>query len=959
MGERSALPHNHLLTLEGRKYRLHGTPIPGGSSLVYKARLEDDITRDFFMIKEFYPYDLVDYIERMPDGNLLFSQDYVGEINIRKERAKRESGIVDKLRHDEENNDPWFLSYSTLIETNNTLYTIIATESGEELSARIDRGYFKSFENACDCVLRILDALEPVHKKGYIHLDISPDNIHFSDMKIARLIDFNSACCVDEPLERLVLSFKEGYSAKELRGCTAKVCPATDLFSVAAVFFEILVGRPQGDDDRLPGIKHVNSADGFLKAASELLVTKTNDFLTKGISHTPRKRFQSVHEMREAIEELRKLKIEIDLVNAPNRVEPNRYYVHRKHELQQIGVVLEQSGNIILEGIGGIGKTELAKAYAWESSYDIIQFINFDRNLRDTIAYNLRFHNFNTLEYEAKFGEDAAKYIFQDKVTRMAKCAESGQRVLLIVDNYSDTSQSDFRLLISGQYHVVFTTRERLGGLEVTPMDEDSSFALFCKYYESSILPPEDEPIIRKIIKTVANHTMTIMLAATAMQRSSVTPSKMLAHLKDGIKNSAKFMIDKEWLINDKREQSMMQHIHTLFDMTQIKTDQIFSRIMVNMAVAPESGIDKKEFSHLAMPNLQGKKEMFVDLDWLIDLRWIHEFYDGDIPHVSLHAVISDVASRELKPTSVKCADFISGLIKTAFGDTQAEASVAINRIKMACKRINDETPLTRDLFFRYAKLSSFIADYASALAYYEKVACLNEKVLGEKNKLTAMACNNVGMMHHKNGDANKALKWYKRAIKSLEQSHDDELHALLFNNIAAIHNANGDYRLALTCYEQALKLYEEMHGHEHPDTAIATNNIACTYLHMKDFDRAKVYFTQAVKLREKVYGKNHRATATTYSNIALACIYQSKYTKALEWEQKALPVRESVMGEEHPETAISYNNLGLIYAGLGDNEKSTGFFQKALAINEKILGKGHPTTVETYRNLRLHEIST
>ena len=927
MNKRCALQPNYVLKLEKRNYRLQGEPIQGGSSLVYKARLENDITADFFMIKEFFPADLADDIERLPDNSLHFPASIKKQINLRKERTARESKIVSELRHEESNNNPWFLSYSKIIKANKTLYTVIATEAGEVLSERI--GHFKTFEEICDCALSILDALEPLHKKGYLHLDVSPDNIHFSDTKIARLIDFNSACRSDEPFERLILSVKDGYSAMELYR-QAQPTPATDLFSVAAIFFVMLLGRPQGDDDRTPGICFVNSEDGFLKGASELLVTKTNEFLIKGISHTPLKRFQSVQEMREAVEDLRQLKIEIDLVNSPNRVKPNKYFIPREHDIKKIDAALTQNNYVFLEGIGGIGKTELAKSYAQEKNYDIVQFINFGRNLQETIAYDLAFFNFDALKYEPVFGKDAAKHIFHDKVNHLKQCVAAGQKILIIIDNYSHTSLQDFKTFTAGEYHVIFTTREKLGGVEISPMKDDSLFKMFCKYYSPLLPNADDTPLIHEIIKAVAGHTMSVMLIAAAMRNDNITAKEMLQRLQDGIETNTNINIDKEWINNP--QQAMMRHIFMLFDMTRIKQENNFAHIMVNMSVVPETGLEKNEFFQLTQCNN-------FDLNWLIERRWVQD----ENSNVSLHAVIADVASRELLPTSVNCGGLLNGLISFANKSTYMEAANAANKLKTACSRINDATPLTAELYSKFARLCSFLADYDSALKYYEKTAAIRK---------TAWDYNNIAKIQMDRGNYTKALKLYEKTIEALAITYNDELAAIVFGDLGGIHIQFKDYDLAIECYQRALNSYVSIHGYEHPDSARMLNNIACAYLHKKDYDQAKAWFGKALALRKKILGENHPDTATTYGNIALGCTELGQYEKALRLEEKALTVRENVFGTEHPKTALSYNNIGLIYACKKDFNKALEFYQKALEIYEKILGDDHPDTIATQRNI-------
>jgi len=248
------LNKEYTLGLGMQKYRLIEVAGLDGSSIVYKAREEGDHT-DYVVIKEFCPYSLA--IQRMADGSIFVPENQKKEYEERKSRALSEAEIVDKLRHDNEikNNNPWFLLYGKPIETNNTLYTVIATESGGMLSAMIANGFFKdkNFVDVCNCILKILDTLKPIHDQQYLHLYISPDNIHFSDLGIARLIDYNSAFRMGDDPKNWMPSYRLGYSANELTNHSPTKPPAltfaADLYSVAAIFFRLLVGRMPEEGD--------------------------------------------------------------------------------------------------------------------------------------------------------------------------------------------------------------------------------------------------------------------------------------------------------------------------------------------------------------------------------------------------------------------------------------------------------------------------------------------------------------------------------------------------------------------------------------------------------------------------------------------------------------------------------------------------------------------------------------
>jgi len=163
------------------------------------------------------------------------------------------------------------------------------------------------------------------------------------------------------------------------------------IITTAAIFFELLTGRRLLEDDwRYPKQKHLSSKNSYLNGASTLLLDKANLFLQKGLSLTPGRRFKTVDEMREALGDLKKLWSKFSLEN--NQKRPYAHFVGRAGDLEKIDDILDIDTYVILEGIGGIGKSELAKRYAWQfrERFDIVQFITYDKNLMTTIATSLR-----------------------------------------------------------------------------------------------------------------------------------------------------------------------------------------------------------------------------------------------------------------------------------------------------------------------------------------------------------------------------------------------------------------------------------------------------------------------------------------------------------------------------------------------------------------------------------------
>jgi tetratricopeptide (TPR) repeat protein len=92
-------------------------------------------------------------------------------------------------------------------------------------------------------------AVEHAHRLGILHRDIKPSNILFSDDGTAKVTDFGLARPLDDEglTEAGDLIGTPGYMAPELtlgRGVRDETGPEQDVYSLGAVLYEMLTGRP-------------------------------------------------------------------------------------------------------------------------------------------------------------------------------------------------------------------------------------------------------------------------------------------------------------------------------------------------------------------------------------------------------------------------------------------------------------------------------------------------------------------------------------------------------------------------------------------------------------------------------------------------------------------------------------------------------------------------------------------
>ncbi|MDR2260506.1 MAG: tetratricopeptide repeat protein, partial [Azoarcus sp.] len=246
--------------------------------------------------------------------------------------------------------------------------------------------------------------------------------------------------------------------------------------------------------------------------------------------------------------------------------------------------------------------------------------------------------------------------------------------------------------------------------------------------------------------------------------------------------------------------------------------------------------------------------------------------------------------------------------------------------------------------------------NYPKALEHYEKAYEKQEEALktaqgdGKSGDIQKKALADIlvskGVMRFRMAQYEAANKDFTEAESVYGKlSAGERDYAVIHHNRGVVFDKQGDYDKALEGYRKALAIQEKVLGKDHPSTATTYNNIAEVYHSQGKYEEALEGYRKALAIQEKVLGKDHPHTATTYNNIAGVYHSQGKYEEALEGYRKASAIREKVLGKDHPDTASTYNNIAEVYRSQGKYEEALEGYRKALAIQEKVLGKDHPST--------------
>ncbi|MBD2553967.1 tetratricopeptide repeat protein [Limnothrix sp. FACHB-708] len=269
-------------------------------------------------------------------------------------------------------------------------------------------------------------------------------------------------------------------------------------------------------------------------------------------------------------------------------------------------------------------------------------------------------------------------------------------------------------------------------------------------------------------------------------------------------------------------------------------------------------------------------------------------------------------------------------------------------------RRFGPDHPTTATSLNDLAGLYYSQGRYEAAEPLFRRSLEIREQVLGVDHPDTAQSLNSLANLYQSQGRYEAAEPLYRRSLEIREQvlgvDHPDT--AISLNSLAHLYKSQGQYKAAELLYRGSLEIHKQVLGTDHPDTATILNNLAGLYQSQGRYEAAEHLYRLSLEIREQVLGADHLDTATSLNNLANLCLYQGWYEEAEPLLRRSLEIRERVLGADHPSTATILNNLAGLYESQGRYEAAEPLYRLSLEIKERVLGADHPDTAISLNNL-------
>lgn len=602
---------------------------------------------------------------------------------------------------------------------------------------------------------------------------------------------------------------------------------------------------------------------------------------------------------------------------------PKKIFCGRENVLDEIKTRLSSGERVIfLHGIGGIGKTQIAKQYVrlHSEDYDTVVFATYNGSLMNMVISDSPF----TLEPEmSRFTmsdgtQESDSDFFARKLAKIQKICD--ERTLIVVDNFDVDDDEGLKALCEGKYHLLITTRCDYSRFYPTiKIDSiasmESLIDIFRQNYGGYDVE-EDDADLPALIELVNRHTYTVELLAQHMENSGQNVVEMIEELQRVGITSLTEIVQGE----DMQKHTAYENLTKMFRLFSLDDEQ--KRILMYLSFMPIDGINVRDFRKWA--HLDSTKP----IKELENRSWLIKNTEG----IALHPVIRDVVRHEIPANVENCGTFLEEFTiaiddKKMWGARQCEKNRYSQISKNIMERFSEINPETEDFYYFAQCLFSFNSERQISIELADRLYEYNLKTYGDNSFKTARAAFKCGWTNTTNIYADEeyirdAVKWLKIAdeiFATVELTTDDEIsrHTMTKTSLAKMH-------LALFMKSGDEEMYKKAKGYAEDCIRHAEESFAPGSYHYAKVGGGCMQLAEILLLGDE--------------NMA-----------ALSECEKAERILIDVLGKENSDMGLAYFIKAKAYRALGDIDKTIIFAKMGAEVYVEYFGDAQANVFALY----------
>lgn len=638
----------------------------------------------------------------------------------------------------------------------------------------------------------------------------------------------------------------------------------------------------------------------------------------------------------------------------------------------------EANNILVLTGLGGIGKTQLALQYSYNAQR-YTSVIWFSANSVDSL--NQQYAEFSEilgLEKQSIRNNNAIKYV--------KKWLENNKGWLLILDSANNYKEIESFLPESGG-NIIITSRHRswpskFNIIPVTEMDEEDALKLALTLSQQKMDTAENIAA-KELIKMLGYLPLAITQASSYIKQKQIKFSEYL-----GLYRKYETKLLDENSIND--TQSLPVTV-----IWKVILDNILNHEKISQ---PNLALDILKLISLLSPNKIPEKFIStwlytqhpeivspeLTLNKYISLLWEYSIINiNDASFLSIHRLVQSTIRQQFLSLKTDNAYSISWF-EDVFNTAHQYFNSNSKKIEQDQQNL---LPHLQSLIHYYNvfwpdQLSEKLADvlldvgfvldyylgqYASAKEHFEKALHIYTQKHGKIYPKVVVALRYLSRAIRHSEDHKEILKSraiIEEALAIQKKYFSENLLELNLTLIELAHNYGdlGDPAMKKKILEQTFSFVEKHYGNNSVKVSDLLRDIARANTDLGNFKESSDLFQKSLTIAELNYGTEHHHLARILHNYANNMLELGQYDKALQLYERALKIKEKHSGTDDASIAITLNAMGRTLIEMGKAKKAIPLLDRALAIKEKYYEPSHRQMALVYHNLGnaykdLHEL--
>ena len=619
----------------------------------------------------------------------------------------------------------------------------------------------------------------------------------------------------------------------------------------------------------------------------------------------------------------------------PKPILPPEQFVGRAEELADLHRQLSGEsgpGKVLLHGMGGLGKTTLARAYAtrFARAYDAVLWLNVRQDLTHTFCDDGEL-TIENLSWNSGQYADQAQY-FRQKWKVFTGLLEH-RRVLLILDDVNQLKDRLFPLL--WQLPCALLMTGRVCGADwpvaahcLSPLDR-GSWTDFYRCYRTEPLATEELQRLDAFCAGVEGNPLLMRLAVCSPEQ----PPALVA----GNADLTRYFIRR-----------------TLLSQTDL-------RALRCLALLPASGMETGRFLRAA-----GLRAAVLERLCAMSLVWVRP-QDGE-SQCGLHPVIAESVRHCYPPTPENCRRFLRGM-QAEYAHLWDEPYGAVIKAVPICFSLLNAWPTPRawlaDSYDTFATVLWIGGYFGKSLQFMLRLYRNCEEHYGPVHQVTGSIAMRVGAVYHNSMQFSSAKTWYQKALDILRTCKP--CNVLYFYRLAqAAHKLcrndrhEGHYASAAAYCQEALEAFEryvDVVGElplPHRKTGYflrleQTKLLACQKRHQQALE-------VCLQLREEFQAEPFQEQQHFVVELDLLraeiLLRQGAALEAMDLARNCTALTRSMRGENAKETLSCQEVLADSWAAAGAAENARTLYREIL----RKLGRYYPRQTQWYEAIRNKE---